>query len=116
MRVATRRLDGAYVVEVEGELGPWTVETFQNALLRAVKECSGAVILDMTRVRIVDISALKPIEQAMKAMHRYDELCASVNLDVKTVLEIARFDGLVNALPKVGEALKSYVREPKTAT
>jgi anti-sigma B factor antagonist len=71
LHVDLERLDGGVcVLSVEGELDLYTGPVFERALIAALADGSGSVIVDLTKCSLIDSTGLGLLVKANKRLHR----------------------------------------------
>ena len=108
LNLAVKSVEGASLVEADGDVGPWTTEALHEALREAVKSDSEVVIVDLRRVKSMDVGALKVLRDACLSLGPDRKLCAVVRGEPRRLLEVARFDemfGIYSKLQDVFEAV-----------
>jgi anti-anti-sigma factor len=105
LSLAIKSVEGAAVVEANGELTPWTAEAFEAVIKDAAERDSNMVILDLTRVTTLDVGILKILRQAFVVLGPNKKLCAVARGQPRTVLEMTRFDDLINIYPSLEDVL-----------
>ena len=115
LNLAVKSLEGASLVEADGELGPWTIEAFSEAMHRAADSNPDAVILDLSRVESMDVGALKVLNETRAALGPDRKLCAVARGAARRVFEITRFDEIVGVFPRLQDALDAIGGEAVTA-
>jgi anti-anti-sigma factor len=105
LSLAVKSVEGAAVVEANGELNLWTAEAFESVLKDAVERESNMVILDLTRVTILDVGILKTLRQASVVLGPDKKLCAVACGEPRTVLEMTRFDDIINIYSSIEDVL-----------
>jgi len=108
LSLAVKSVEGAAIVEANGELTPWTEEAFETALKDAAEHDSNMVILDLTRVTTLDVGVLKTLRQACAALGPDRRLCAVARGQPRTVLEMTRFDTLISVYPSLEDVLAGF--------
>ena len=114
LNLAVKSLEGASLVEADGDLGPWTVEAFDKALRAAADGGPEMLIVDLTKVTSMDIGALKVLQNACAALGSDRKLCTIAIGEARKVLEMTRFDEMLEVYPKLQDALEN-VAKPVTA-
>ena len=104
LNLAVKSIEGAAVVEAEGELGPWTTEAFGAALDEVVGSESDLVILDLTKVKSMDVGALAALRNACSDLGPDRKLCAIAEGEARKLLELTRFDEVVSVFPEIKQA------------
>ncbi len=98
-------VDGVPLVHVDGDLNAWAVEAFEAAISEACGCGSQMVILDLTRVKTLDVGALKVLQKAAQALGPDRKICAIACGRARAVLEMTRFDEILNVYPRLKDAL-----------
>ncbi len=101
--------DGAYVVEVEGELDLATVGGFQDALDRALQDDASPVLVDLERCGFIDSTGVRTLVSAHRALGGRDggkalAIVAGEN-EVRRVLGITGIDSVIPIFTDRREAL-----------
>jgi anti-anti-sigma factor len=105
LNLAVKLLQGASLVEADGELGPWTMEAFCEALRKASDGDSRVVILDLTRVESMDVGALRVLRDACVALGEDRKLCTVARGKPRRMLEMTRFDEMLDVYAQLQDAL-----------
>ncbi len=114
LNLAVKSLEGASLVEVDGDLGPWTVEAFDKALRAAAHGGPAMLIVDLTKVTSMDIGALKVLQNACAALGSGGKLCTIARGEARKVLEITRLDEMLEVYSELHDALEN-IAKPGTA-
>lgn len=107
LSLAVKSVEGASLIEADGDVGPWTTEALHEALREAVKTDSKVVILDLRRVKSMDVGALAVLREACAELGSDRKLCAIARGEPRRLLEVARFDDMVGVYSKLEDAFNA---------
>ena len=112
MNVTARRFANAVVVLAAGRLDQDTCEAFRADLLKYVEEAAhdgGAIVLDLSALEYVSSAGLRCFMLAAKQAKAQNSriVIASMQPVVAEIFQIARFNLVFEAYPKVRDALAS---------
>jgi len=100
-----RSVDGASLIEVDGDLSGWDSDTLEQALSKAC-DCEGdMVILDLTRARSLGASALRVLQNAHERLGPGRKMCAVACGRPRAVLEMTRLDEIIQVYPRLKDVL-----------
>ena len=108
--LAVKSLEGAALVQADGELGPWTRNAFDDALREATEGDHQMLIVDLTRVRSMDVGAISSLRKACVMLGSERKLCAIARGEARRVLEMTRFDEALQVHSDLQGALESVVK------
>ena len=112
MNVSTRRFANALVLHVKGRLDQDTCEAFRSDLMKSVEgsaHAGGSVVLDLSEMEYVSSAGLRCFMLAAKQAKAQNSriVIASMQPVVAEIFQIARFNLVFEAYPKVRDALAS---------
>jgi anti-sigma B factor antagonist len=96
----------ATVVRLGGELDIHTTRSIRRALLDAVNEASGTVVVDLAEVEFMDSTALATLLEARGRLRSGDSFrLAAPGLEARRALEVSGLDHHFRVFATVDEAL-----------
>src|SRR5436190_21232501 len=107
LQVRERELEGAHVIEVEGEGDLSNSAVFGRRLLEVAKPGDRNILLDLRGVRFMDSTMVHAILSSTAPIRRSggEMTIACDNPDVCRILQITAIDGVFRVFPTVEEAL-----------
>ena len=107
--ISSGPLDGAYLIDIEGEVDLLTAPDVSAHLSAAVTAGERRIVVDCTGVRFMDSKMLEALYRAIKQLRASDgALAVACNDDhISRILELLAFDALVPIRRTREEALES---------
>lgn len=104
-----RRMDGAVVVDVVGELTLRESPDFHSTLIELCDEAPGKLVVNLSEVPFIDSSGVGTLTDIFRRMKKRGGELALVGLGkmVRSVFEITRLDQFLSIYETEEEALRS---------
>lgn len=108
-----RRLDGAVVLSVSGEVDLANAPSLRAHLKTAIETAEHLVVVDLKDLKYIDSSGIKALLDAHSTFAHGGRpiVLAAVSPMVQRVLEILRLEQVIPVFPTVEKAVESFHRD-----
>jgi len=100
LSVSVREQDRSVVLELEGELDLASSPQLEHVLERTRREHPGLMVLDLERLRFIDMAGIRVLLAAQQRAERYGHrlVLANVRHSIRRVMQLASVNGVLTVL------------------